>query len=46
MRSLAQQLGSWEFGFVLVFAAVGILRANLYIGSNEQLLMNLGGRVT
>jgi hypothetical protein len=42
-RGLVAQLRSWEFAFVLLFAAVGILRANLYIGSNEQLLMNLGG---
>jgi len=42
-RDLGAQLVTPQFGFILFFAACGILRANLYIGSNEQLLMNLGG---
>jgi len=42
-QPLLEQLQSKEFAFILLFAAVGILRANLYIGTNEQLLMNLGG---
>lgn len=42
-QPLLEQLRSKEFAFILLFAAVGILRANLYIGTNEQLLMNLGG---
>ena len=39
---LAQQLQTWDFGFILFYASLGILRANLYIGGNEELLMNLG----
>lgn len=40
--TLLEQLRTWDFYFILFYASVGILRANLYIGCNEDLLMNLG----
>jgi LAT3 family solute carrier family 43 protein 3 len=39
---LFEQLQTWDFFFILMFASIGILRANLYIGVNVQLLNNLG----
>mmetsp|Transcript_32750 Transcript_32750/g.73923 ORF Transcript_32750/g.73923 Transcript_32750/m.73923 type:complete len:506 (+) Transcript_32750:164-1681(+) len=39
---LFEQLLTWDFAFILLFASTGILRANLYIGTNEQFLENLG----
>ena len=39
---LPEQLASAEFGFILLFASLGVLRANLYIATNEALLDNLG----
>lgn len=44
--SLYEQLQTWPFFFILIFASIGVLRANLYIGINEQLLFNLGGIYT
>ena len=41
-RPLSRQLRSIEFAFVLVFASVHLLRANSYIGVNDDLLYYYG----
>jgi hypothetical protein len=41
-RPLLQQLRTFQFVFVLVFATCGVFRANLYIGVNSILLQDLG----
>ena len=43
--ALTDQLFTREFAFILLFASVGIFRANLYIATNESLLDRLGDNV-
>lgn len=42
--SLAKQIQSFEFAYIVVFAAVQVLRATIYIGSTNKLLDNYGDR--
>ena len=41
-RRTRATLRSAEFGFFLLFASLGVLRANLFIATNEALLDYLG----
>ena len=41
-RSITQQLRSFEFVFILIFASIQQLRANTYIGLNDQVLFYYG----
>lgn len=39
---LSEQLRSWDFAFATCFAVVHLVRSNLYLGTAEQHLTNLG----
>jgi hypothetical protein len=41
-RPLLQQLRTFEFVFIIIYATFGVFRANLYIGVNNTLLADLG----
>ncbi|CAK4141126.1 unnamed protein product [Aphanomyces euteiches] len=40
--SLGKQVRTFEFAFLLVYSSIHVLRANLYIGTNNKLLENYG----
>ncbi|TYZ66953.1 hypothetical protein PybrP1_008793 [[Pythium] brassicae (nom. inval.)] len=42
--SLGRQMRSFEFAYIVVFAAVQVLRATIYIGTTNKLLDNYGDR--
>ncbi|RHY10154.1 hypothetical protein DYB34_000180 [Aphanomyces astaci] len=43
---LTQQLRTFEFGFLLAYSSLHVLRANLYIGTNNKLLEEYGDAAT
>lgn len=42
--SIGKQMRSFEFSYIVVFAAVQVLRATIYIGTTNKLLENYGDR--
>ncbi|ETW05002.1 hypothetical protein H310_04066 [Aphanomyces invadans] len=43
---LTKQIQTFEFGFLLAYSSVHVLRANLYIGTNNKLLEDYGDAAT